>query len=166
MIPKSVIGVVFSPDEKQVLLTKRRDVPVWVLPGGGIERNENPEDAIVREILEETGFHVKIKRKVGNYYPVNRLAKKTCLYHCQIIKGNPTISSETKEVKFFSFESLPKLIPPPYDLWIEDTRTIGDFLLEKKLTSVNYRSLIKNLFRHPILVIRFLLARLGLTINS
>jgi len=59
MIPKSVIGVVFSPDEKQVLLTKRRDVPVWVLPGGGIERNENPEDAIVREILEETGFHVK-----------------------------------------------------------------------------------------------------------
>ncbi|MFI5385873.1 MAG: NUDIX hydrolase [Fimbriimonadales bacterium] len=32
----------------------------WTLPGGGIDFGEHPEKAAVREILEETGFHVTL----------------------------------------------------------------------------------------------------------
>jgi len=34
---------------------------VWLPPGGHIEENELPDDAVIREVLEETGINVKIK---------------------------------------------------------------------------------------------------------
>lgn len=34
----------------------------WVFPGGGVERREKPEDALVREMKEETSFKVKIDK--------------------------------------------------------------------------------------------------------
>jgi len=160
---QTAIGIIFSKDD-QVLLVKRRDVPVWVLPGGGIEENESIEDATIREILEETGFHVKVKRKVGKYLPVNRLARITHLFECEIIKGNPTIGFESKEVCFFPIKKLPKLIPPPHDEWIDDSlKKLKDPIL-KKLVRVNYLTLLINFFKHPCLVFRFLLTKIGLTI--
>jgi 8-oxo-dGTP pyrophosphatase MutT (NUDIX family) len=164
MIPKSVAGVIFSHDRSQVLLTLRRDVPVWVLPGGGIDSGETPETAIVREILEETGFHVKISRWVGAYTPVNRLARFTHLYECQAIAGEPMISNETKDVRFFSLKKLPPM-PPPYLEWIKDALIVQP-ILYKRLESVSYLNLLKNCVIHPVLVGRFLLSRLGLPYNS
>lgn len=148
-----------------MLLIQRRDVPVWVLPGGGIEPSETPEQAVLREILEETGFSVKINRLVGRYFPINRLTKKTLLFECSILSGIASSSSETLNVEFFSLKELPKLIPPPFREWIADG-LIQAPPIEKQLTSVTYPVLLKNFILHPILVIRFLLARLGLAINS
>ena len=34
-------GQSYSEDRKEILLIKRRDVPVWVLPGGGIDSGES-----------------------------------------------------------------------------------------------------------------------------
>lgn len=162
---ESIAGAVFSPDRTQILLVKRRDVPVWVLPGGGIEKNESPDHAIVREILEETGFTVKIDRLVGIYIPMNRLAKVTHLYECSILEGTATTSSETTDVRFFSLSQLPKLIPPPFGEWIEDAKNTQP-PITKTLKSVNYYSLFLYLFKHPFLVIRFLLARAGINKNK
>ncbi len=161
---ETIIGAVLLKD--QILLTKRRDVPVWVLPGGGIENNETLEDACIREVFEETGYTVKIKRKIGEYTPINRLARFTHLYECEIIKGEATISDESKEVQFFSKTNLPSSIPPPYDEWIEDAFSKDSLLIQRDLKRVNYSSLFKNFLLHPILVIRFLLSKIGLTINT
>lgn len=161
---QSVIGAVFSLDRAEILLIKRRDVPVWVLPGGGIEKSESPEDAILREIFEETGFTVKIKRYVGTYLPINRLAYPTSLYECIIVSGEATLSSETKNIRFFPLDNLPSHIPPPFREWIEDAHKITP-PVNKYLKSVNYRALLFHFLCHPLLVIRFLLARLGLSIN-
>ena len=166
MTNKSVIGVIFSKNRKKILLTKRRDVPVWVLPGGGLEKNEKEKQAIEREVFEETGFIVKTIRKVGIYTPINRLTRKTHLFECLIESGKAKISDETKEVKFFPVDKLPKLLPPPYDEWIIDAHLNKEKVLNKKLKSVTYYKLFKNLILHPILVIRFLLSRIGIYINS
>ncbi len=163
---RSVISCIFSKDRKKVLLIKRRDVPVWTLPGGGIEANETIESAITREILEETGFQTKIRKKVGEYIPINKLAKFTHLFESEIISGKATLSDETKDIDFFDIDNLPKLLPPPYPEWIQDTYRDEKKLITRKLKSVNYFTLIKNLILHPILVIRFLLAKIGLRINS
>lgn len=161
----SVIGTIFSEDEKKILLIKRRDVPVWVLPGGGIDPHETPEMAIVREIKEETGLVVKIDKKIGEYFPINRLTRLTHLFKCSIIEGNPQTGSETKEVKFFDLDQLPPL-PPPYDDWITDGVKKSPEIIYKKLSQITYRKLFYYLLLHPILVFRFLLSRIGLTINS
>lgn len=160
----SVVGVLFNPERTHVLLIKRRDVPVWVLPGGGMDLGELAQDAIIREILEETGLTVKADRLVGVYTPLNRLARKTKLYECMPISGELSLSNETKGISFFPIDSLPPM-PPPYAEWIFDAKKIGPPLL-KPLTSITYSNLFKNLLLHPILVIRFLLSRIGLPINS
>ncbi len=162
----SVAGIIFSKDRKNVLLIKRRDVPVWVLPGGGIENRETNEQAIIREIFEETGFSVTIKKKVGKYFPINKLSKETDLFECDIINGDATIGEETKDIRFFPVTSLPKKIPPPYVEWITDAHKNLPYIIKKKLNSITYLNLLKNFILHPILVIRFLLSRLGLSINS
>jgi 8-oxo-dGTP diphosphatase len=163
---KSVNVAIFSPDRSEVLLIKRRDIPVWVLPGGGIDPGESPENAALREGYEETGFQVAIQRKVAEYLPVNRLTKYTYLFECAITSGNAAIGSETSDVRFFPVSALPKLIPPPYQGWIADAHANLPHLLQKKIAGVSYFILIKLLLLHPILVSRFLLTKLGIHLNS
>ncbi len=48
----------------RVLLTRqpggRGRFSRWLLPGGGVEHGEHPEEAVLREVREETGMHVEI----------------------------------------------------------------------------------------------------------
>ena len=53
---QSVYGIVFNAERTEVLLVKRRDIPVWVLPGGGLDPDESEAEGAVREVLEETGL--------------------------------------------------------------------------------------------------------------
>lgn len=51
----------FIVDGGQILLTWYNGAtPQWTLPGGGVEFEESIEEAVVREVLEETGFEVRI----------------------------------------------------------------------------------------------------------
>ncbi|GAB3812807.1 hypothetical protein GCM10028820_06490 [Tessaracoccus terricola] len=34
--------------------------PTWTMPGGGIEFDETLHDGVVREVYEETGYHVEV----------------------------------------------------------------------------------------------------------
>lgn len=163
---ESVNGIIFSEDKASILLIKRRDVPVWVLPGGGIEANETPEIAAIREMEEETGLQVKIKRKIGEYTPLCSLAKFTHFFECDIIKGVPSTGDETLDIQFFPLIDLPKRLPPPYPDWIEDAILFQKTPLKKDITSVTYFVMIKNLITHPLLVIRFLLTKIGITFNA
>lgn len=60
---KSAGGIVYSKGKVLTLsVTKYSEI---VFPKGTIEPNETPEDAAVREVLEETGYHVKLKAPLG-----------------------------------------------------------------------------------------------------
>ena len=52
-------------DEAGRILFQRKDDGTWSLPAGAIEPSENPAQAIVREVQEETGLKVKPERIVG-----------------------------------------------------------------------------------------------------
>ncbi len=67
---QAVYGILFTQDRKQILLVKRRDLPVWVLPGGGLDEGEDPKEGAIREVEEETGLKVEIVKQIAEYHPV------------------------------------------------------------------------------------------------
>src|SRR5450432_1781210 len=61
----AVSALIFQ--EGCVLLAHRRDIDWWNLPGGGMEAGETVDEALHREVLEETGLEVEIEQLVGVY---------------------------------------------------------------------------------------------------
>jgi ADP-ribose pyrophosphatase YjhB (NUDIX family) len=126
----AVAAVIFN-DNGEVLLQKRKDVDKWCIISGHVEFGETIENAILREIQEETDSTAKIIRLIGVYSSPDF---QTYFYKDKIIqyitsyfevKMTGTIpsdfsNSETKELKFFSVDHLPTdfaLISP---FWLND----------------------------------------------
>jgi len=162
---QAVYGIVFTNDRSEVLLVKRRDIPVWVLPGGGLDPNETPEEGACREVLEETGYRVAAIRKVAEYLPVNKMTQFSHMFECRILSGSAQTGSESMNVAFFPLNRLP-VLPPPYAGWIKDAAANLPYMIRKKIEGVSYFVLLKLMLQHPILVGRYLLTKIGLHINT
>lgn len=54
-------------DEREILLPHWNDSGMsgWTLPGGGVESGEHPADGAVREVMEETGYRVRLTGLLG-----------------------------------------------------------------------------------------------------
>ena len=80
-------GIIWRGD---YLLLSREPERDLVLPGGGIDPGESPLQGLYREVLEETGWSISVKRKLGVYaqyrYMPNydKYARKVCtIYECR-----------------------------------------------------------------------------------
>ena len=109
-----VFALIFN-DEKQILLGHRRDIDWWNLPGGGMETGETVDEALCREVREETGLEVKIERLVGIY---SKPQKQEVV--CQVIGGTLQSTEETRESRYFAPETLPVNTLPKHHQRIED----------------------------------------------
>lgn len=132
MIPKlvyfllSIYWKIFKPktfgaraliiNNGKVLLVKHTYLPEWYLPGGGLKVGETFEKALKREIKEELGIAVKNFRPFGTY--INTKEGKIDTEKIYLIKENIDTAKmaldnrETRELKFFKLNSLPKNISP------------------------------------------------------
>lgn len=57
------VGIILTNDEGQVFWCRRLGADAWQFPQGGIKKEESSEDAMYRELKEETGLdaeHVEI----------------------------------------------------------------------------------------------------------
>ena len=77
-------GSVFSRPSARGIIIKNRKIAMvhsrkydyYKFPGGGIEGNERKEDALIREVLEETGLCV-VRESITEYGQVHRIQKGT-----------------------------------------------------------------------------------------
>ncbi|MBI3236160.1 MAG: NUDIX domain-containing protein [Chlamydiales bacterium] len=162
---QAVYGIIFDENRSHVLMVKRRDIPVWVLPGGGLDPGESPEKGAIREVFEETGYEVAILRKVAEYLPVNRMTQYTHLFECTILGGSPQTGKETRAVTFYSLDAL-KDLPPPFANWILDAKACHSHVLRKKIEGVTWFKFFQLLLFHPVLVARYILTKLGIHLNT
>ena len=59
-------GIVLIQDHKVALIERHRaGLSYFVFPGGGVDEGESPEQAAIREAMEELGIEVAIRQKVA-----------------------------------------------------------------------------------------------------
>ena len=105
-----VQGVVTS--EAGVLLTLRRELRGWELPGGRAEPGEDERAALVREIHEETGLQVEPLERVGEYRRSGFASHTARVYRCRTSGGTLRPSNDTPAVTWFPVDALPDTLFP------------------------------------------------------
>jgi ADP-ribose pyrophosphatase YjhB (NUDIX family) len=112
--------VTLFDDVGQVLLVRRRDYPVWNLPGGGVERDETPWEAATRKTYEETGLEIEVEQLTGVYGKPS-LDEVIFTYTGRIIGGRLIATEESQESRYFPVDALPDSTLPKHVARIYDS---------------------------------------------
>ncbi len=119
----TIVVAVIKNREGKILLAFRRDKRnkmahnKWELTGGKISFSEQPNEAVIREVKEETGLTVRIKRLIP-YIHVNywRFGRKTTVkiimlaYECTVVGGSVQLSDrEVQHVRWFKKQEIQRL---------------------------------------------------------
>ena len=104
------VAIIFDSECRIFLVksTYQRFHP-WGMPGGALEYGETGEDAVIREVLEETGLRVNIERLLmtKTFAP----DKFGLYYLCVIEDGVFQPSDEVSEYGYFTLDTLPDIRP-------------------------------------------------------
>ena len=110
----SVKGLIIKNHEFLALHKVSARCEYFDLPGGKMKVNESAEEALCREVLEETSLVIKPVRLLHHWDFINDdYLIMGVIYLCEVIKGDITLSSEHDYYKWLplSEESVPLLVP-------------------------------------------------------
>jgi 8-oxo-dGTP pyrophosphatase MutT (NUDIX family) len=116
------VAAVIKDAAGRILLQEKSSGEGWSLPAGAIEPGESPEEAICREVREETGILVQPREIIGVYggsnfrytYPNGDEVEYTAvLYLCVPIgTSSEPLDPETQSLRYFGKDEMPKLALP------------------------------------------------------
>ena len=111
--PSFMVGAMalIQDDQGRILVvehTYRREVP-WGLPGGWLKHAESPEAGLAREVLEETGYRVRVVNLLAaDFWGADQF---DLLYRASIESGTYQSSDETGKHAWCDPNALPELLP-------------------------------------------------------
>lgn len=123
-----VVCAIILKDEK-ILIAQRSDkmkLPLkWEFPGGKLNKGEEEEQAIVREIKEELNIEIfPFKRISSNIHDYGSFKIKLTAYLCNFIRGE-IVLLEHKDFKLVSFKNLKNYDLAEADIpFIEELKTL------------------------------------------
>ena len=108
-----VRGAVFDAENRLLLVREIADGHRWTLPGGWADVNLTPAENTIREVREESGYHVRI-RKLAAVWDRTRQGHAPRLFSCaklfflcEPVAGEPRTSHETSQIGWFTQPDLP-----------------------------------------------------------
>ncbi len=112
--PLPAVAALVENEKGEILLVKRGVEPEmgrWALPSGFIEQKELPQEAVIRELKEETGIRGRVQSLIGVYGEETKVYGNILLlgYKVEAMGGRPVPNSDIREVKFFSVERIPHI---------------------------------------------------------
>ena len=105
-----------------VLIERANEPHGWALPGGFVEDGETLEDAILREVKEETGLDVELIRQFHTYSDPKRDSRGQSVSTVFVVrgKGKPRYGSDAKGGELYHQFNLPENIAFDHRQIIED----------------------------------------------
>ncbi len=169
VIRLTVDAVIFGYENGNisVLLIKRKYEPFkgeWALPGGFVLHNESLEEAVEREVTEETGLTINYLEQLYTFGNPDRdpRSRVISVAYFGLVKPDETIiraSTDAEEVKWFNINDLPSLSFDHYEILTTAIKRlrgkityepIGFELLDKKFPFSDLEKLYTTLLGRPI----------------
>ena len=116
--PRRIGVVAFIEREGALLLERRADFGTWGVPGGALDEDETIEEAIAREVHEETGLTAVSIELLGVFSDPSRIIEYndgnvyrllTVAFVVGVGTGEPRISEESLELRFVPFAQVRNL---------------------------------------------------------
>lgn len=108
-----VRGAVFDAASRILLVREAADAGRWSLPGGWVDVNQTAAESVVREVAEESGYCVRVRKlaavwdKARQGHPPGPFSVAKLYFICTLEGGEPRTSLETTEVAWFGEHELP-----------------------------------------------------------
>ncbi len=108
-----VRGAVFDPEGRILLVREAIDAGRWTLPGGWAEVNQTPAESVVREVLEESGYHARpiklaaVWDRARQGHPAGSASVVKLAFVCTLDGGAPATSLETSGCGWFAEGEIP-----------------------------------------------------------
>ena len=110
-----VRGAIFDEDARILLVREIADAGRWTLPGGWADVNQSPSESVIREVREEAGLDVRVRKLAAVYdrarqghTPPHPFHVYRLFFMCEVVGGAPRAGLETSEVAFFGENEIPQ----------------------------------------------------------
>lgn len=120
--PLITVDAIIEIEGGVVLVKRKNPPPGWAIPGGFVDYGESLEDAVCREMKEETCLDIRIVKQFHTYSDPGRDSRHHTVSTVFIAtaSGTPVAADDAKEIGVFFRDNLPEEIAFDHRQILED----------------------------------------------